>query len=327
MRTGQARSIVALALGLLAWSLPAAAQQPAGVARIGILSDTVLFSAYEPILAQVWRDLGWVEGRNLVIERRYAREKTHEFLPSFAAELVSLRPDLILAIGTAAARAAKDATQTIPIVFARSADPVGYGLVPSLARPGGNVTGVSLQAVEINGKRLQLLSMAVPDAKRVGALWDPSDPLAPNFTEIEGAARSLNLELVAAGVSGPDDVEPALQAMVEQRAGALILVPPILNNEHYKELVDFVVKARFPVMFISREDVEMGGLMSYFPSFPEMFRRAAAYVDKILKGAKPADLPVEQPTKFELVINLKTAKALGLTIPYTLLARADEVIE
>ena len=189
------------------------------------------------------------------------------------------------------------------------------------------MTGVSIQTTEINGKRLQLLSMAVPDAKRVGALWDPSDPLAPNFTEIEGAARSLNLELVAAGVSGPDDVEPALQAMVEQRAGALILVPPILNNEHYKELVDFVVKARFPVMFISREDVEMGGLMSYFPSFPEMFRRAAAYVDKILKGAKPADLPVEQPTKFELVINLKTAKALGLTIPYTLLARADEVIE
>jgi putative ABC transport system substrate-binding protein len=291
------------------------------------LSDTVLFSAYEPILAQVWRDLGWVEGRNLVIERRYAREKTHEFLPSFAAELVSLRPDLILAIGTAAARAAKDATQTIPIVFARSADPVGYGLVPSLARPGGNVTGVSLQAVEINGKRLQLLSMAVPDAKRVGALWNPSDQLAPNFTEIEGAARSLNLELVPAAVSGLDDIEPALQAMVEQHAGALILVPPILINEHYNELVEFVVKARFPAMFISREDVEKGGLMSYFPSFPDMLRRAAAYVDKILKGAKPADLPVEQPTKFELAINLKTAKALGLTIPYTLLARADEVIE
>jgi putative ABC transport system substrate-binding protein len=327
MRTGQTRFIVALAFGLLAWSLPVVAQQPAGLARIGILSDTALFSDYEPILAQVWRDLGWVEGRNLVIDRRYAREKKYEILPSLAAELVSLQPDLILAIGTAAARAAKDATRTIPIVFARSADPVGFGLVPSLARPGGNVTGVSIQTAEINGKRLQLLSMAVPDAKRVGALWDPSDPLAPNLREIEGAARSLNLELVPAVVSGLDDVEPALQAMVEQCAGALILVPPILNNEHYNELVEFVVKARFPAMFLTRADVEKGGLMSYFPSFPEMFRRAAAYVDKILKGAKPADLPVEQPTKFELVINLKTATALGLTIPYTLLARADEVIE
>jgi len=256
MRTGQAGSIVVLALGLLAWSFPGGAEQPAGVARIGILSDTVLFSNFEPILAQVWRDLGWVEGHNLVIERRYAREQEYEVLPSLAAELVSLQPDLILAIGTPAARAAKDATQTIPIVFARSQDPVGSGLVPSLARPGGNVTGVSIQTVEINGKRLQLLSMAVPDAKRVGALWDPSDPLAvPSFTEIEGAARSLNLELVPAGVSGTDDVEPAIRAMVEQRAGALILVPPILNNEHYNELVDFVVKARFPAMFLSREDV------------------------------------------------------------------------
>jgi putative ABC transport system substrate-binding protein len=328
MRTGQTRFMIVLALGLLASSLPAGAQQPTGVARLGILSVTVRFSKFEPILAQVWRDLGWVEGRNLVIDRRYAREKEYEILPSLAAELVSLQPGLILAIGTAAARAAKDATQTIPIVFARTGDPVAFGLVPSLARPGGNVTGVSPQTGEINGKRLQLLSMAVPDAKRVGALWNPSDPLAaPNVREIEGAARSLNLELVPAAVRGPDDVEPALQAMVEQRAGALILVPPILDNEHYNELVDFVVKARLPAMFLTREDVEIGGLMSYFPSFPDMYRRAAAYVDKILKGAKPADLPVEQPTRFELVINLKTAKALGLTIPYMLLARADEVIE
>ena len=169
---------------------------------------------------------------------------------------------------------------------------------------------------------------AVPDARRVGALWNPTDPTAaPQLREVEEAARSLKLELVPAGVSSSADFEPALRAMVEQRAGALILVPPILNNEHYKELVDFVVKARLPAMFLTREDVEIGGLMSYFPSFPDMYRRAAAYVDKILKGAKPADLPVEQPTRFELVINLKTAKALGLTIPYTLLARADEVIE
>ena len=189
------------------------------------------------------------------------------------------------------------------------------------------MTGVSIQTTEINGKRLQLLSMAVPDAKRVGALWDPSDPLAPNFTEIEGAARSLNLELVAAGVSGPDDVEPALQAMVEQRAGALILVPATVFNEYARELADLAVKARLPTMFETRAQVELGILMGYAPSFPDMYRRAAAYVVKILQGAKPADIPVEQPTKFELVINLNTAKALGLTIPQSVLARADELIE
>jgi putative ABC transport system substrate-binding protein len=313
----------------VAWSLSAGAQQPAGVVRIGILSDTASPpTPFEPPFVQGLRDLGWVEGQNFVIERRYAETRKYEILPSLAAELVRLQPDVILAIGTTAARAAKDATETIPIVFARSADPVGFGLVASLARPGGNATGVSIQAIEINGKRLQLLSMAVPDARRVGALWNPSDPVAtPSLKEIEEAARSLNLELVPVSATRPDDFEPAIRAMVEQRAGALILVPGILFGEHYKELADLAVNVRLPTMLETRASVEMGGLMSYYPSFPDMYRRAAAYVDKILKGAKPADLPVEQPTKFELVINLKTAKALGLTIPYTLLARADEVIE
>jgi len=313
----------------VAWPLAGRAQQPAGVARIGILSDTASPpTPFEPMIAQGLRDLGWVEGRNLVIERRYAREKRYEILPSLAAELVGLQPDVIVAIGTAAARAAKGATQTIPIVFARSADPAGLGLVASLARPGGNVTGVSIQVTDIMAKRLQLLSIAVPEASRVGALWNPTDPTAAaQFRPVEGAARSLNLELVPAEVRAPDDFEPALRAIVEQRAGALILVPGILFGEHYKELVDLTLKARLPTMFEDKVQVEMGGLMSYATSFDDMYRRAAAYVDKILKGAKPADLPVEQPTKFELAINLKTARELGVTIPPSILARADEVIE
>ena len=310
------RAIVALALGLCAWPLSTGAQQPEKVERIGILSDTASPSTpFEPIIAQALRDLGWVEGRNLVIERRYAETKKYEILPSLAAELVGLQPDVIVAIGTPAAQAAKGATQTIPIVFARSADPVGFGLVASLARPGGNVTGVSIQVVDIIAKRLQLLSIAVPEARRVGVLWSPDPTAAPHLSEIERAARSLNLDLVPEGVSRPEDFEPAFRALVDQRAGALIVVPGILFGEHTKALVDLTVKARLPTMFDQRAQVRMGGLMSYDPSFPDMYRRAAVYVDKILKGAKPADIPVEQPTKFELVINLKTAKALGLTIP------------
>ena len=274
------------------------------------------------------RDLGLVEGQNLVIDLRYAQTKRYEILPSLAAELVRLRPDVILAEGTPAARAAKEATQTIPIVFFRSADPVGFGLVPSLARPGGNITGLSLQSLDFMAKRLELLTIAVPEANRIGVLWVPSDPLATALLKgIEEAARSLHVELALHGVNGPVDFEPAFRAMVEQRAGALIWVPSILFGEHYRELADLAIKAQLPAMVDVRQTVEAGGLMSYFPNTPDMARRAATYVDKILKGAKPADLPVEQPTKFELVINLKTAKALGLTIPPSILARADEVIE
>ena len=224
-----------------------------------------------------------------------------------------------------------DRVKTIGIVFTRSGDPVGWGLVASLARPGGNLTGFSTQFIDIVAKRSELLIIAVPEAKRVGALWVPSDPLAaPFLMEIEGAARSLNLELVPVGVSGPNDFEPALRAVAEQRVGALILVPAVLFSEYPRELVDLTVKVRLPTIFDTRAQVEMGGFMTYRPSastFGDVYRRAAAYVDKILKGAKPADIPVEQPTKFELVVNLKTAKALGLTLPYTLLGRADEVIE
>ena len=330
MRALQTRLVVALALGLFAWTLSAHAQHPAGVPRIGVLSDespSLAARFFEPAFAQGLRDLGYDEGQNIALERRYA-DDNNELLPSFAAELVRLKPDVILAIGTPAARASKTATQTIPIVFARISDPIGLGLVPSLARPGGNLTGLSVLARELDAKRLELLITAVPDAKRVGALWDPGSPSAgPELREIEGAARSLNLDLVPAGVRSPDDFEPALRAMAEQHAGALIVVPGLLLNEHSQRIAELTAKARLPAMFSRRGHVEAGGLMSYGPNYADMYRRAAAYVDKILKGAKPADLPVEQPTKFELVINLKTAKSLGLTIPRSIIALADEVIE
>jgi putative tryptophan/tyrosine transport system substrate-binding protein len=326
---GQTRVIAALALAFFAWSVSADAQQPTKVPRVGILSDeSPLLAAdtFEPF-AQGLRDLGYVEGQNITFEQRYAEEKD-ESLPRLAAELVGLQPNVILAIGTPAARAAKTATQTIPIVFARISDPIGLGFVTALARPGGNLTGVSLQLTDIEAKRLEFLITAVPDVRRVGVLWIPWLPSGgPELREIEGLARSLILEVVPAEVRSPDDLEPAILALVEQGVGALIVVPGPIFTGHISRMVDLTAKARLPAMFWRKEHVEAGGLMSYGTNYVEMYRRAAAYVDKILKGAKPADIPVEQPTRFELVINLKTAKALGLTIPPLLLARADEVIE
>jgi putative ABC transport system substrate-binding protein len=306
--------------------ITAVAQQPARVARVGILSDEMrsLPESFEPF-AQGLRDLGWVEGRNIAFERRAAEHK-NEILPSLAAELVRLQPDVIFAVGTLAARAAKSATQTIPIVFARVADPIAFGLVPGPPRPGGNLTGLSLQLLDTGAKRLEFLVTAVPEAKRVGALWDASFPTAEaEFREIEAAARLLNVELVPADVRGPKDFEPALRALAEQGAAAVINVSGPPTN--MPKLYDLLVKARLPSMCWARPVAAAGCLMSYGPSYPDMWRRAATYVDKILKGARPADLPVEQPMKFELVVNLKTAHSLGLTIPPSILARADEVIE
>jgi putative ABC transport system substrate-binding protein len=330
MRVGRTRLIVAFALGVFAWSLSAVAQQPTKIARVAILSDenpSLAAKFFEPPFAQGLHDLGWIEGHNIAFDRRYAAEN-NEILPSLASKLVGLQPDVILAIGTAAARAAKAVTQTIPIVFARVADPVALGLVPSLARPGGNLTGVSVETLDLAAKLLELLTSAVPDAKRVGALWDPNFPPAGLLLkEIEGAARALDVELAPTAVRSPDDFEPAVRAMVEKGARAFLVLGGGIFSEYSHELVDLTVKARVPAMFLGREEVEAGGLMSYGTNFPDMYRRAAAFVDKILKGAKPADIPVEQPTKFELVINLTTAKTLGLTIPLTVLGRADEVIE
>ena len=235
---------------------------------------------------------------------------------------------MILAIGTAAARAAKDATQTVPVVFARAADPIGSGLVSALARPGGNLTGPSVLTKETDGKRLELLNLAVPGVKRVGALWDPSSPPAgAELKETEQAAQALKLDLVPAPVRSPDDFAPASQALREQHADAMIVVPASIFGEHAQRLIRPTAEARLPAMFFRTIDVRVGGLMSYGPDYAATFRRAAVYLDKILKGAKPADLPVEQPTKFELIINLKTAAVLGLKIPPTILARTDEVIE
>jgi putative ABC transport system substrate-binding protein len=276
------------------------------------------------------RDLGYVESRNLVIEIRSAEGKL-ERLPALAAELVALKVDVILAGGTLPALAAKQATKTIPIVFASAIDPVTDGLVTSLARPGGNVTGLSAQAPELVGKRLELLKQALPGASRVAVLWQPGglgERTAKDILkEAEVAGRALGVRLQFVEARGPADFDRAFLDMTGARAGALtVLGGTMLLNER-RRLVDLAAKNRLPAMYGLREYVDAGGLMSYGSNNADLFRRAATYVDKILRGAKPGDLPVEQPTKFELVINLKTAKALGLTIPPSILGRADHIIE
>jgi ABC-type uncharacterized transport system substrate-binding protein len=328
---------VAAAMALLFLAAPFAGDaQPVGkAARVGLLSDespalaaaarTSELLSSETILKAL-RDLGWGEGQNVTFERRYSEGK-NEILPGLAAELVRAKVDLIVAIGTPAARAAKSATATIPIVFARVGDPVGLGLIQSFARPGGNVTGVSILTVDLGAKRLELLREAVPRVARAGILWDPSfPPAAPELKGIEGAARSLRLEIQPLGVQRPEEFEGAFLAMARQHAGALIVVAGRIFTQHRQRLAELAIRARLPMMSYRREIVEAGGLLSYGPNYPDMDRLAATYVDKILKGAKTGDLPVEQPTKFELVLNLKTAESLGLTIPPSLLLRADHVI-
>ncbi len=321
-----------LILGTLSVPLAADAQQVGKVWRIGILwasSPSRLSGAYAA-LGQGLREFGYVEGQNIVVENRYAEDRV-ERLHDLVVELVRLRADVIVTQGTPAAQAAKDATRTIPIVMTVVGDPVGTGLISSLARPGGNITGVTNIAAELSSKRLELLKEALPRVSRVAVLWDstgpapPTDPFGRRATE--EAARSLRLTLQTLAVRGPNDFPGAFEAAVEGRAEALVVLPSPILVSYIKPLVELAVKHRLPAMYQVKEFVEAGGLMSYGPSLRDHFRRAAAYVDKILKGAKPADLPIEQPTKFELIINLKTAKALGLTIPPSLLLRADQVIE
>jgi putative tryptophan/tyrosine transport system substrate-binding protein len=303
--------------------------QPTKAPRVGYLSDesgSLGSASFEPI-AQGLRELGYLEGRNIVFENRYADGKP-EVLPGLAAELVRLKVDVIVAVGTPATRAAKNATETIPIVFTRIADPVTLGLVASLARPSGNLTGVSVLTLDLAAKWLELLTEAMPGVRRVGVFWDPTfPPAALQLREIERAARLLNVELQPVEVRAAEEFEAAGRAVVGQRTQALIVVPALLFTEQRHRLAELAVQHRLPTMWYRREQVEAGGLMSYGTNFSAMYRRAATYVDKILKGAKPADLPVEQPMKLELVINLKTAKALDLTIPPTLLFQADEVIQ
>ncbi len=318
--------------GLLAAPLAAGAQQPTKIARIGFLSLHVvpnhhLLEAFR----QGLRDVGYVEGRNVVIEYRDAEGKP-ERLQALAAELVALKVDVIVTGGgTPPALAAKQATKTIPIVFASAPDPVTDGLVTSLARPGGNVTGSSNLNPKLVGKCLEQLTQAVPGVSRVAILWQPGfmDERTDKdmLKAADVGARALGVRLQVVEARGPADIDRAFSDMTTARAGALTVLPSAMLFTERRRLVDLAAKNRLPAVYAQREFVEAGGLMSYGPSLADLFRRAATYVDKILKGAKPSDLAVQQPTKFELVINLKTAKALGLTIPPSLLQRADQVIE
>ncbi len=312
--------------------LAAEAQQAAKVARIGFLTGTSL--SVSPNLPAAFRqglrDLGYVEGRNLVIEYRDAEGKFERF-PALAAELVALKVDVLVAANSLAALAAKQATRTLPIVFAFAVDPVTDGLVTSLARPGGNVTGLSTLLAELVGKRLELLKQAVPGVSRVAVLWQPGAQGERTEKDLqkeaEVAARALGVRVQFVEARGPADFDRAFSDMTRARAGALTVFGSAMFFDERRRLVDLAAKNRLPAVYGLKEYVDAGGLMAYGANVADLFRRAATYVDKILKGAKPGDLPVEQPTKFELVINLKTAKALRLTIPQSLLQRADEVIQ
>jgi ABC-type uncharacterized transport system substrate-binding protein len=307
----------------------AAAQPPEKVPRIGFLGPRTRSDAggYVDAFLQGLRDLGWVDGKTIVIEYRWAEGKSNR-VPDLVAELVRLKVDVILAGSSAVAVAAKNATGTIPIVMATGGDPVGLGLVASLARPGGNVTGLSFSVgTDTIGKGLELLNESVPKARRMAALSNPANPShALAIEPLRIAARSLGVQLQLLEARDPNEFNNAFAAMARERVGALLVVLDPFFGFHRARLLDLAAKSRLPAMYGSREYPEAGGLMSYGTDFRYNFGRSATYVDKILKGAKPADLPVEQPTKFELVINLKTAKALGLTIPQSILARADEVI-
>jgi putative ABC transport system substrate-binding protein len=318
-------------IGLLAAPLATEAQQAAKTARIGYLGPNLATGPHlRAAFLQGLRDLGYVEGRNLVMEYRDAEGKFERF-PVLAAELVALKVDVIVAPGTPQALAAKQATRTLPIVCASVADPVGSGLVTSLARPGGNVTGLSNLLPDLVGKCLEQLKQAVPGVSRVAVLWHPGNLGERTERDMlkgaEVAGRALGVRLQVVEARGPADFDRAFSDMTRGRAGALTVLPSAMFNTERRRLVDLAAKNRLPAVYISRESVDAGGLMSYGPDLADMFRRAATYVDKILKGTKPGDLPVEQPTKFELIINLKTAKVLGLTIPQSLLQRADEVIQ
>ena len=316
---------------LLVTPVDAASQQAAVVPRVGYLA---LHLSGAPQLTDAFRqglrDLGYVEGRNVAIEYRDAEGKS-ERLPALAAELVHLKVSVLVTVGALPALAAKQVTQSLPIVFIGAADPVTSGIVSSLARPGGNVTGLSLLLPELVGKRLELFKQAVPGISRIAVLWQPGGSGKRTERELlreaETAARPLSLQLQFVEARSPTDIDKAFSEMTRMRAEALTVLSTPMFGAEQRRLVDMAAKHRLPTVFQFRQYVEAGGLMSYGPDLADLYRRAATYVDRILKGAKPTDLPVEQPIKFELVINMKTARALGLTIPKSLLARADEVIE
>jgi len=321
------RFVVTSLVGALTLPFAAGAQQTGKLWRIGFLRGSAPPAAEIEAFRHALRELGYVEGRNLVIEYRWA-EGNEERLPTLAAALILRNVDLILSSAPAATRAAKEATQTIPIVMVTVADPVAFGFVRSLARPGGNVTGLAFQHPELSGKRLALLTEALPKPSRLAVLWNSANPYkAVDMREVRAAADTSGVTVQSLPVNGPQDLERAFALAKQARADALITLEDPFTIAHRDRIVELTRTHRLPALYGRRVYVDAGGLMSYGPDPIEQYRRAATYVDKIFKGAKAADLPVEQPTKFELVINLKTAKALGLTIPPSLLLRADHVIE
>jgi len=323
--------IVLLAVAVLVVPLPGEAQQAASLPRIGFLAAASLSDPRVPRYVQAFRqglrELGYVEGQNIAIEFRWA-EGQYDRLPGLAAELVRLKVNVIVAGGPPAIQAAKQATETIPIVMAAVADPVATGFVASLARPGGNITGLSMMLPELVGKQLELLKEILPKVSRVAFLGNPANPAyAPLVRHAQDTARALGVRLQPLEARDPSEIDSAFAAITTERAGAVIVLGDTVLLDHRTRIADHAVRRRLPTVFGVSEYAEAGGLLAYGPSLSDGYRRAATYVDKILKGAKAADLPVEQPATFELVINLKAAKALGLTIPQAVLQRADRVIQ
>jgi putative ABC transport system substrate-binding protein len=311
------------------WPLAARAQQPARLPTIGYLGANTPSAESQRIGAfvQRLRELGWIEGRTMAIEVRWAEGRNERFA-EIAAEFVRLKVDVIVTAGTAAVVTAKQATSVIPIVFAVAGDPIGTGLVASLARPGGNVTGLSTQSTDLAGKRLEFLREVVPAVRRLVIMANIGNPgSVQEMGEVQAASRVLNIEFINLEIRRAEDIAPAFETLKGDRADVLYVCAEPLVNANQTRINSLAQDARLPTIYGFREYVEAGGLLSYGANVPDLFRRAAEYVDKILRGAKPGDLPVEQPTKFEFVINLRTAKALGIEVPTTLLARSDEVIE
>jgi len=319
----QRRGFITLAGVAVLWPLAARAQQPF---RIGLLNTGASTFFIAPFIGKL-KELGYLEGKNVVIERKFA-EGNAERLREFAADLVREHVDVIVTIGTPAGFAAKQATSTIPIVLGAISDPVGVGLVASLARPGGNATGNSLMAPELSAKRLEILRTLAPGISRFAILWDSSNPgMAERVRETEIAADQSHVLLHTVGPRNLEELEAAFTELLDQRPEALLVTTEAFTRQHLARILDFANRNKIPAMFEDSSYVEAGGLMSYGPNYEEVFRTAAVFVAKILKGAKPADLPIEQPTKFQLVVNLKAAKALAIEIPPTLLTMADRVIE
>jgi putative ABC transport system substrate-binding protein len=320
------RDFISLAAGAtVVCPLALKAQQANKVHKIGFISAGVPVLTGE--MPNALEAFGWIEGKNLIIERRYAENRLDR-LPDLVSELISLDVDVIVAVGTLAPIAAKRATTTIPIVMQSAGDPLGSGLVASLAKPGGNVTGLSLMSPELAGKRLELLKEVVAILPRIAVLWNAANPYSTNvFNQTKLAAEKLGIEVQSMGIRSPDALDGALEDALRQNAAALVTIEDPLTFDNRKWIVTFAAKSRLPAIYGVREFADVGGLLSYGANLADLSRRSAVYVDKILKGIKPSDLPVEQPTKFDLVINLKTAKSLGLIISPALLARADEVIE